>query len=81
VTARVGIDASALEPIEHAVLVDLLDPLLSRVGVKAKDVLAVNITGKRITLRLTVRNERGHAMPKSWAHVNVDVLEGVSDDA
>lgn len=79
-SARVGIDAAALEPIDGAELVDLLEPLLSRVGVKPADFLAANITPKRVTLRLKMRHERGRTLPHSWAHIQVEVLEGVGDE-
>lgn len=79
-SARVGIDAAALEPLEREELGDLLDGLYSRLGVKPADVLAVNVTPKRLTLRLKVRQERGRTMPHAWAHVQVEVLEGVRDD-
>lgn len=80
-SARVGIDAAALEPLEREELADLLDALYSRLGVKPADVLAVNVTPKRVTMKLKVRQERGAMVPHAWAHVQVDVLEGVSDDA
>jgi hypothetical protein len=80
-SGRVGIEASSLEPVEREELDSLLDPLLSRLGVKPGDVLAVNVTPARVTLRLKVRQERGRALPHAWAHIRVDVLEGVADDA
>lgn len=79
-TARVGIDAAALEPLEREELADLLDALYTRLGVKPAEVLAVGITPKRVTLRLKVRQERGRMMPHAWAHIQVDVLEGVRDE-
>lgn len=79
-SARVGIDAAALEPLEREELADLLDALYSRLGVKPADVLAVNVTPARVTVRLKVRQERGRVMPHAWAHVRVDVLEGVRDE-
>lgn len=80
-SARVGIAAAALEPLEREELADLVDALYRRLGVKPADVLAVSITSSRVTLRLKVRSSRGRTLARSWAHVHVDVLErGASDE-
>lgn len=79
-SARIGIEASALEPLEREELFDLLDPLLTRLSVKPGDVLAVAVTPKKVTLKLKVRHERGRTLPGAWAHVSVDVLEGADDE-
>lgn len=79
-SASVRVEPSALEPFEREELADLLDALYARLGVKPADVLAVNVTPKRVTLRLKLRGARGRTIPHAWAHLAVDVLEGVADD-
>lgn len=80
-SARIGIEASSLEPLEREELFDLLEPLLSRLSVKPADLLAVQVTPKRVTLKLKVRHERGRTLPGAWGHVTIEVLEGGDPDA
>jgi len=76
VSARVTVDGLPNEPVPATVVDRLLAPLLDLLGgIERKDVETLTVGARTIRAKVVVRNKRGRRLPRSWAHVEVTVVD------
>lgn len=63
------------EPLERTELVNALQPLLDLVGVEAKDLAELHVTGGVVRVRVRPRTSRGKAVPSAIVTVRHRVVE------
>lgn len=75
-TQRSTVRVEEVEPLEVGELLELLAPLLERLGVSDKDVLSLTASRRQVSLRMVLRNRRGRPVLGSWARFLVPVVIG-----
>lgn len=79
-STRAVIDGIPNEPVSSALIDRLIEPLLDVLGgVERRDVASLTIGAHALRAKVAVRNKRGRRLPRSWAHIEVSIVDDTEE--